>query len=414
MTTNLASLFVQRLFVQSARMDFDYLVIGKGLIGSAAANYLSQTGAAVAIVGPDEPSDIDGAIVFASHYDSGRVQRQIGRNDVMTALNLRAIDRYRKLEQQSGIRFHDGVGCLYVNPSGSDRYLEQAKQRAERYRVDAAFYRNANELAKDFPDFSFPRGSHGMFEPSPSGHIDPRRLIRAQLRVMEKNGGLIVRDVVTGLARRRGRIEVSTRGGHTLVAKKALVAAGAFTNVSSLLPRRLALTLKSETVILARVSEQECRRLATLPSLLFEIDVPEMQGIYSIRPVRYPDGNHYLKMGCNLPEDIFFDGELAEIQRWFRRGASNAHRARMLAALKSVMPNLEIEDCTTKRCILTRTAEHENPYLGQLSEGVFVAVGNGWSAMSSDAIGSVAAHLLREGTFPDGFEPGDFDPVFFR
>ena len=35
---------------------FDYIVIGKGLMGSAAARYLSQSGAKVGIIGPDEPN----------------------------------------------------------------------------------------------------------------------------------------------------------------------------------------------------------------------------------------------------------------------------------------------------------------------------------------------------------------------
>ncbi len=34
---------------------FDYLVIGKGLIGSAAARHLSARASSVAIIGPDEP-----------------------------------------------------------------------------------------------------------------------------------------------------------------------------------------------------------------------------------------------------------------------------------------------------------------------------------------------------------------------
>ncbi|MEM7078250.1 MAG: hypothetical protein AAF513_06420, partial [Pseudomonadota bacterium] len=44
----------------------EYLVIGKGLIGSAAAKYLSKYGADVAILGPDEPGDnLSSESVFA-------------------------------------------------------------------------------------------------------------------------------------------------------------------------------------------------------------------------------------------------------------------------------------------------------------------------------------------------------------
>ena len=86
-------------------MIFDALVIGKGLIGSATAKYLSQTNASVAIIGPDEPANIEDAIVYASHYDSGRVQRQIGRNHAMTKLNLHALNHYPWLQKESNIHF---------------------------------------------------------------------------------------------------------------------------------------------------------------------------------------------------------------------------------------------------------------------------------------------------------------------
>ena len=50
-------------------MIYDCIVIGKGLIGSAAAKYLSQSQKKVAVLGPDETRDINDAIVFSSHYD---------------------------------------------------------------------------------------------------------------------------------------------------------------------------------------------------------------------------------------------------------------------------------------------------------------------------------------------------------
>ncbi len=145
-----------------------------------------------------------------------------------------------------------------------------------------------------------------MFETSPSGHIDPRRLIRAQLAVIERRGGIVIRDCVTELRDGPGAITIVTAGGTRLQARQVLVAAGAFTNLTRLVSRPPALILKSETVILARVSAAEAARLRALPSLLYEIDTPEVEGIYATPPLRYPDGRHYLKMGCNLPADLYF------------------------------------------------------------------------------------------------------------
>jgi glycine/D-amino acid oxidase-like deaminating enzyme len=56
---------------RSAR--FRIAVIGKGLIGSAAARHLSLLTDGVALIGPDEPTlRSDHHDVFGSHYDEGR------------------------------------------------------------------------------------------------------------------------------------------------------------------------------------------------------------------------------------------------------------------------------------------------------------------------------------------------------
>jgi sarcosine oxidase len=163
---------------------------------------------------------------------------------------------------------------------------------------------------------------------------------------------------------------------------------------------------------LARVSKAEAFRLSNLPSLLYEIDTPQLEGIYSTQPIQYPDGNFYLKMGCNLPEDNYFGSDLKEVQQWFRNGDSDRHLAKMKEALMALMPNLKIEGCLSKRCILPRTMKHENPYIGMVHEGLYLTTGNGWSAMCSDGAGKLMASLIRNGKIPEGFNSRDFEPVF--
>ena len=392
-------------------MDHDILIIGKGLIGSATAKHLSLTQKNVAIIGPDEPEDVDRAIVFASHYDSGRVQRLIGRNDAMTKLNLLAVHHYPWLEKESGIPFHTGTGSLYVNPRGSDEYLNTAPEKARQFGVAATFYPTHESLSAGFPEFVFPKTAQGLYEFAPAGHINPLRLIEAQLKVFQKNGGSVFRDTVSGITFSSSRATVTTHEGNTFHARKIILAAGAFSNFSHLLDRRLDLTIKSETVILARVSPEEAARLATIPSLLYEIDTPEIEGIYSIQPIQYPDGHYYLKVGCNLGEDIYFEGDLLEVQRWFRNGDSNHHIGKMLQALQTIMPNLKIESCTSKRCLLPRTKKHENPYIGKVHDHLYITTGNGSSAMCSDGVGKLMANLVVEGYLPKGFEKKEYEVV---
>ena len=56
--------------------NYKTVVIGRGLIGSAATRHLACIGEKVAVIGPAEPADKSlHQGVFGSHYDSGRITR---------------------------------------------------------------------------------------------------------------------------------------------------------------------------------------------------------------------------------------------------------------------------------------------------------------------------------------------------
>ena len=65
--------FIKRKF-NLPDIVFDYAVIGAGLIGSAAAKYISETNPNTVLIGPSEPKDKGSHNgVFGSHYDEGRI-----------------------------------------------------------------------------------------------------------------------------------------------------------------------------------------------------------------------------------------------------------------------------------------------------------------------------------------------------
>ncbi len=90
------------------------------------------------------------------------------------------------------------------------------------------------------------------------------------------------------------------------------------TNSLNLLEKKLFLRLKSENTIWAKVSKEEAMRLQALPSLLYEIETQEIQNIYLIQPIQYPDGEYYCKIGANMPGDIYFE-KLEDIQKYMPR-----------------------------------------------------------------------------------------------
>jgi glycine/D-amino acid oxidase-like deaminating enzyme len=387
--------------------DFNIIVIGKGLVGSATAKYLSLHNT-VAIIGPDEPHDLSESLVYASHYDQARVQRIIGKDEVWTRLNLNSTQHYEQIQRESGICFHNPVGCLYINPDGEDAYLKNAPSLCAEFGQTIRLYHSASEIQSDFSHFQFPAKSKGIFESAPSGLINPRLLIKAQLEILKKNNGYILNETVMDVTFSENKFVVKTREGKEYTASKVIVAAGSFINYLNLLPQKLKLVTKSEVVVLVNVPSDQVTTLSKLPSLLYEIDTKEVEGIYLIQPVQYPDGNFYLKMGCNLPEDILFEN-LNQVQDWFRNTYPFPHTDKLLKALSEIMPQLPIETHTIKKCIISRTP-HGRPFIGESAQkGLYISGGcNGYSAMCSDAIGSVTAHLVINGNIPNEFPHDSF------
>lgn len=264
---------------------FECVVIGKGLVGSAAARHLQNMIGNVAVIGPDEPADYSTSSFFASHYDQGRVQRIIGVDPVWTLLNQRSAIRYPMLEKESGIQFHTPVGCLYVSHTGKDEYADNVPDQAQKFNTHYQFLNSGDEIHKNLPAYKFPHQAFGVLENGPAGYINPMNLIKAQLALFNKQGGMTIVDTV-GSVRKSGSIyEVETELGESIKTNRVLVTAGAFSNFHDLIPQPLDLFMKSETVLLAQLNSAEVLRLKNLPSLLYEIDNGSIEGVYAVPPV---------------------------------------------------------------------------------------------------------------------------------
>ncbi len=154
---------------------FDYLVIGKGLMGSAAVRYLSAHSSRVAIIGPDEPANYaTHPGVFSSHYDEGRITRRLARDMVWAYLADRAIRQYALLEEASGLRFHVPVGCLTVAHTPEEsRYLRGRDDIAQQLNVKYARLGDAAAIHHNFPFLTFPEGYQGNYELAPPDTSTP-------------------------------------------------------------------------------------------------------------------------------------------------------------------------------------------------------------------------------------------------
>lgn len=368
-------------------------VIGRGLVGSAAARHLSAQGHEVVLIGPSEPADKAGhAGVFASHYDEGRITRGIDPWPFWARVSRASIARYRQIEAESGIAFYTERGILMAGPAGSapiGRVAAVAKAQGI-----ACRHFDADGLAARFPYFRFDGPMLGVFEDTQSGFISPRRLVAAQSEAARRNGATLVETVATGLREAGDSVLVETEGG-PVEAQQALVAAGGFSNM--VLPRPLDIRVYARTVALFEVSEAEAARLASMPPFIYLM--PSGEDPYLLPPIRYPDGKWYLKLGGDPEDRALPDADAAKA--WFRSGGSREVMEQLHAGIRARMPDLHIRSVSRAACVTTYTRDNIMA-LERVSDRVSVAVGGcGRGAKCSDELGRLGAEVVLGRDLPD-------------
>jgi len=358
-------------------------VIGRGMIGSAAARHLAKMGHDVALIGPDEPTDFsrhDG--VFGSHYDEGRITRQFDPEPFWVGMNRASIARYGEIAAESGVEFYREVGVLHVGASEDPNVASVGTITAEAGILCEAY--EDTGLGERFPFLRSTSGMRGYFEPENAGYISPRRLVRAQTIAAERAGARIIGEPALGISESGLGVTIRTQSG-SVDAERVLVAAGGHTQ--SLLGRSLGFTVYGRTVAMFRLGASEVQRLAGMPSM--RCIGPKGDNPYILPPIPYPDGQNWLKLGGD-PTDLELESE-ADIKAWFKSGGSIAVADRLQGQILDRIRDLAFEERRVVPC-MTTFGTTGLPCIGPLSERVTVAFGcYGKSAKCSDELGRLGA-----------------------
>ncbi|MBV7332434.1 FAD-binding oxidoreductase [Chloroflexi bacterium TSY] len=375
---------------------YDVVVIGNGMIGSAASRYLSAAKLRVASIGPSEPVDWKGHTgPFASHYDQGRITRIIDPDSVWGLLAKRSIDAYAEIEEQSGVRFHGAAGCLRVSPDATAPHdtLMQAEEVGRELGATYTVEHTNERLHELFPLLAFPRGSTALWERGNAGYINPRQFVQAQLTLAAKQGATIIPASVTTLTKRSDHLAVTTTNGQILKAQTILISAGAYS--SWLLERPLAYRRKAATIVLAELSAEEAHRLRATPSIIYRLDNhPLLASIYSPPPIQYPNGKIYLKIGGTLHTPHLVHSA-TEIRNWFHGDGDPVESEAVRDVLFNMIPTLAAKSVHSRPCVVAYTA-HDHPYIDRVDERIYLATGGcGSSAKSANEIGRVGAMLVE-------------------
>ncbi|MFT4002151.1 MAG: FAD-dependent oxidoreductase [Rhizobium sp.] len=392
--------------------DFRFIVVGRGMMGAAAARHLARQTDGIAVIGPDEPEDrANHRGVFGSHYDEGRITRTIDPDTDWARLANRSIGRYAEIERDSGIRFYAPVGCLVTGPKrgGETPYVGNVVAAASRLGAEVEILDDAALKAR-FPFFSFAPGSEGVFELHGAGHISPRRLVKAQSLLAEKAGARVIKQTALSIREDGGLAIVTTAEGETYSAEKILLAAGGFSIAENLLPQPVEMKVYGRTVTFFEVGEAEAEALSGMPSLI-SVSPDDADSIYMLPPIRYPDGKHYIKIGGD-PDDLEFESE-AELRAWFRSAGRDKAREHLARIFHTLVPGVQRPAAFTNSCAVSYSPTGY-PMIGYTSSPRIAVLtgGCGTAAKSSDEIGRLGAELLLTGRIRDEGYGTDFSAHF--
>ena len=390
-------------------MGFEYIVVGAGMMGSAAARHLALMGKNVALIGPDEPADKAAHTgVFASHYDQARITRALDPDADWSRLAMQSIARYDEIEQAADHRFYQEVGSLIAGPLAGPHgdFIGACEQVGKAHSI--AFETCRDEiLAEKFPYFSFPDEITGLYEAKGAGYVNPRDHVLAQIKAACRSGATLVRSEVVKLDETGDGVAVSCADGQQYHAEKVIVACGPFSKTKGLLAEPIKMTTFARTITFFEMDTDEAARLRNMPSLIY-VSPDGSTDIYALPPVKYPDGKCWLKLGGG-PVDMALETE-GDLKNWFRSDGDAVERDALAGMLLEVMPDLKYKSITSGSCVTSCTPTGKPLIYAQSDRIIALTGGNGAGAKSSDEIGRLGAVAATAGLTGETLYQTDFKP----
>ncbi|KAF8795754.1 Monomeric sarcosine oxidase like protein [Argiope bruennichi] len=368
----------------------------------------------VCLVGPAEPTpeELQKRDIFGAHYDEGRITRILDDAPACEVLSQHSISRYRELEKLSGINFYEPVGCLFTGPR-NDKFIRACIASSAVYKVPLVKMEGNEETFKRrYPYLKLESDEVALLDDAVGGHISPRNLVAAQKRVAHLQGCHIIESVVCGMETQSDGIHVvETESKGEIKAKRLLIATGGFVNLKNMsVLKPLVVKRLKETVVLFKLPEDEVQRLSSMPSMISVRD--NNNGAYILPPIKYPDGQYYLKFGkLRAQEDDDELKTLEELREWYLSDGDSEIET-YIQFIIDLIPGLNFNSLSRRTCVTCNTPSGL-PYIDRVSPTVTVAVaGNGKGAKFSDEVGRIAAHFSLTGKWDSELSQGLFEATY--
>src|SRR5215831_1604140 len=204
-------------------MEADVCIVGGGLMGSAAAYWLSKT-SSLNIVLLDQYSIGN---EFCSSQDANRVFRySYGADQLYTKMAMQTLPLWRDLERDTGEQLLIPCGLLLIDGDDeeSNRFNRESYRTLREMDVAVEEFDEA-DLKKRFPQFS---ATHAYLDPFGGALLASKVL--ASLSVMARKRGVkILENHKATKLDAKERVEVATSNG-TIQADKVIITAGPWSN----------------------------------------------------------------------------------------------------------------------------------------------------------------------------------------
>ncbi len=365
-----------------ATRAFDGLVVGAGVVGTAAAYHLARRGARVALV---ERAAIGHA--GGSSHGASRIIRHSYADLDSARMMAAAFEAWRALEVDAGeaVYFRTG-GVSLCRP-----LLDYARQVAGSLAALGIGHRrlSGRDLRRIAPAFSVPDDEDVVFEPE-IGILAADRIVRLQAELARRHGGdrvLILEETGVDRLDLDGDRPAVIAGGRRLEADRLIVAAGAWT--ARLLPDlAVPLTVTRQFVAYLRPEPAALYTIGRLPVFIRKLE-PEHEAFYGL-----PDF-----AGCGPKVALHHAGPVVDPDR-VDRTVSPADEARLRRCLAETLPDLAGAPAARfETCLYTSTAD-ERFVVGPLPgrpEVLVASACSGHGFKFGNLVGRVLADLALDG-----------------
>jgi len=374
------------------RTDYEYIVVGLGGIGSAAAYRLARRAG----------SDVLGLEQFELGHDNGasqdhsRIVRLSYHAPAYVRLAKGAFAAWRDLEEDLGRDLLVTTGGLDLSPAGTGEDLSIYTSSLEEEAVPFELM-DAYEVMRRWPQFRLSEDVTGLFQEDAG--IAPAALCNATHAELARRHGatLLERKPVTSIAVSDGELEVAA-GDTRFRGRKLIVAADAWTNeVLAPLGARLPLRVTQEQVTYFRAPSDEFGP-ERMPVWIWLGD-PCFYGI----PV-------FGEAGIKIGQDVG-GAEVTARSRTF--DIDEAALKRVAGFASEHLPGAAGDIIRTKTCLYTMPPDRDF-VLDEVpgSPGVYVAQGAAHGYKFAAVFGKILAELAVDGRTEHDLSPFGFDRKF--